>query len=98
MAKRNPKGRGDSAAPRSTQAEDDRDQAAVLAYVLALHPTCLSVPDLVREVSAGAREFAESDRIERAVRDLVGAGLLHSASGLVTPTRAALRAYTLLEG
>jgi len=98
MAKSNPTGDRDSTAPRSTQAEDDHDQAAVLVYVLALHPTHLSVPDLVREVSAGATEFAESDRIERAIRDLVGAGLLHSAPGLVTPTHAALRADALLEG
>jgi len=82
----------------STAAEDDRDQAAVLAYVLALHPTHLSPPDLVREVSAGAIEFAATDRVERAVRDLVGSGLLHDAAGLIVPTRAALRADALLEG
>jgi hypothetical protein len=97
MSCQDPRGAGDS--PVSpTQAEDDSDQAAVLAYVLALHPTHLSVEDLVRGASAGATEFEGTDRIERAVRDLVAAGLLHSASGLVTPTRAALRAYALLEG
>lgn len=97
MSCKDPRGASDH--PVSpTASEDDRDQAAVLAYVLALHPTHLSVRDLVREVSAGAAEFAESDRVERAVRDLVGAGLLHNASELVVPTRAAQRFDTLLGG
>lgn len=72
-----------------TQAEDDRDQAAVLTHVLALHPTHLSVLDLVREVSAAA-EFDGGDRVERAVLDLVAVGLLYRSGGLVVPTHAAI--------
>jgi len=82
----------------STQAADDRDQAAVLAYVLALHPAQLTVLDLIREVTAGATELGESDRMERAIRDLTGAGLLHCPGGLVVPSRAALRFDELLGG
>lgn len=98
MADGNPMGDRESAGPRDTQVEDDRDQAAVLTHVLALHPTCVSVPDLVREITAGAVEFEGTDRIERAVRDLTAAGLLYCPSGLVMPTHAALRFDRLLGG
>lgn len=72
------------------EARDLRDQSIVLSHVLALHPTHLTVPDLVRELTAGVAEFAEDDGFERAVRDLTAVGLLACPSGVVTPTRAAL--------
>lgn len=72
------------------EARDLRDQSIVFSHVLALHPTHLTVPDLVRELTAGAAEFAEDDGFERAVRDLTVAGLLACPGGVVTPTRAAL--------
>ncbi len=65
-------------------------------HVLALHPTHLIIPDLVRELTNGSEDFAESDDFERAVRDLTGVGLLHCPSGLITPTRAALRFIEIL--
>jgi hypothetical protein len=82
----------------SNQAADDRDQAAVLAHVLVLYPAHLTIPDLVREVTTGATELEESDRMERAIRDLTAAGLLHCPGGLVVPSRAALRFDELLGG
>lgn len=75
---------------RTNKAEDLRDQAVVLTQALALHPAHLTVSELVREVVAGSADFDSQDRYERAARDLAGAGLLHIAAGLVTPTRAAL--------
>jgi hypothetical protein len=51
---------------------------------------------LVREITAGSTDFAEGDRIERAVRDLVGVGLLFRGEGAVLPTRAALRFNEIL--
>ncbi len=92
MADENPTDQG------ATASEDDRDQAAVLTHVLMLHPTRLTVPDLVREIGAGAEGFDRSDRIERAVRDLTAVGLLHSAAGLALPTHAAIRFDQLLGG
>jgi hypothetical protein len=65
-------------------------QRVVLTQVLALHPDHLTIPELVREILAGDEEFAETDAIENAIRDLVGAGLLNCRVGLVLPTRAAL--------
>lgn len=81
-----------------TAAEDIRDQGIVLIHVLAVHPSHLIVPELVREITAGASEFAEDDRMERAVRDLTGLGLLHCPGGVVMPTRAAIRFNELLGG
>jgi len=93
----NPKGAGHENVP-PTAAEDIRDQGIVLIHVLAVHPSHLIVPELVREITAGASDFAEDDRMERAVRDLTGLGLLHCPGGVVMPTRAAIRFNELLGG
>lgn len=82
---------GDSAEPcKTTQHEDAQDRRSVLFRVLALHPAQLTRAELVREVEAGAEGFERADAIERAIGDLVGAGLLNVAAGMVSPTRAAL--------
>jgi len=60
-----------------TEAQDLRDQEIVLTLVLVAHQSHLIVPERVREITAGTLEFAEDDRMERAVRDLTGLGLLH---------------------
>lgn len=84
---------------RSNHAQDIKDQGVVLMHVLALHPSHLIVPDLVRELTNnGSQDFAESDNAERAIRDLDGVGLLHCPGGLVIPTRAALRFIEILNG
>jgi hypothetical protein len=83
---------------RSNHAQDMRDQGIVLMHVLALHPTHLIVPDLVREITSGSGDFGEGDAVERAVRDLTGVGLIHCPGGLVMPTRAALRFAQILNG
>lgn len=81
----------------STNEEDAATESAVLQQVLALHPSALSLPELHRALGAEEDGFAAVDAIERAVRDLVGAGLLHRSEALVLPTRAALRFDELLE-
>jgi hypothetical protein len=91
-----PNGARPNASP--THKQDIRDQGVVLMHVLALHPTNLIVPDLVRELTNGSTDFAEGDNAERAIRDLTGVGLLHCPGGLVVPTRAALRFIQILNG
>ena len=86
-----PKGTGADGCDSPTEAEDVRDQGVVLIHVLTRHPALLMVPELVREVTAGSEEFAEGDNVERAIRDLVGYGLLHCPGGMVVPSPAALR-------
>ena len=75
---------------------DLSDQRVVLAHVLAVHPTHLLIPQLVREITAGSADFAEGDRFERAIRDLAGLGLLHCPGGVVVPSHTAIRCYELL--
>lgn len=85
-----PRGRCDDASPNLT---DDLDsQRVVMTQALAMHPLHLPIPKLVRVITAGSDEFAESDNLERAIRDLTGVGLLDCQSGVVTPTPAAIHA------
>ncbi len=69
----------EKANPRSDRAV----QRAVLALVLEAHPKSLAIPKLAQEIDAG-------DAVERAVRDLVGVGLLECSGISVRPTDAAL--------
>jgi hypothetical protein len=75
---------------RTTAEEDRACEAAVLRHVLSLHPTPLTFADVIRELG-GEDDFGQRDAIERAVRDLIGSGLLHRSEPLVLPSRAALR-------
>lgn len=81
---------------RKTADEDRAEESAVLQHVLALHPTAMTIEELVRELDPDRDSFATRDAVERAVRDLAGAGLLHRSESLVLPTRAALRFDELL--
>jgi hypothetical protein len=49
----------------------------------------LTICELSREINEG-EDFSEGDAVERAVRDLVGTGLLRCDGASVLPTRAAL--------
>lgn len=82
---------------KTTLAEDETVEAAVLRQLLELHPTRLTPAELVRELGGESGGFAERDAVERAVRDLSAVGLLHAAGDFVEPTRAALRFSDLLD-
>ncbi len=77
--------------------EDDATESAVLQQVLELHPVLLTAAELMREVGGESPDFARIDAIERAIRDLIGVGLLHHHGELLMPTRAALRFSQLLD-
>jgi predicted nuclease with RNAse H fold len=81
---------------RSTAEEDAAIESAVLQQVLELHPTSVTLEELLREMGA-ERRGSEREAIERAVRDLAAAGLVHHRGAFVRPTRAALRFDRLLE-
>lgn len=80
----------DPSDPISPAEADERVQGGLLAVLLAEHPTQLTVLELVRELTRDTDNFAERDAVERAVRDLVGVGLLYRQGIFVLPTRAAL--------
>lgn len=82
---------------RGTAAEDAAIEAAVLQQLLALHPAQITLEELVREMTGTEPGFAERDAIDRAVRDLSAAGLLHRHEAFVLPTRAAVRLSELLD-
>jgi hypothetical protein len=61
-------------------------ERAVLALVLSMHPARLTIFELARELSKGP----EDDAVERAIRNLVGAGLLECDGPYAVPTQSAL--------
>jgi hypothetical protein len=80
-----------------TPAEDDAVvEAAVLRHLLVLHPVQITFDELLRELAVTPEDFSQRDAIERAVRDLAAAGLLHRRQDFVIPSRAALRFDELL--
>jgi len=78
---------------------DERVQVerAVLEEVVGLHPDHLSAAELVRKMTIGD-DWTERERIEAAVRELRGAGLLRSVGDVLAPTYAALRFAALVSG
>jgi hypothetical protein len=90
MAKTNPTDHGLSD-PSSPAEEDAKSQGTVLALILTEYRGPIAIAEIVRELSSGSEDFAARDAAERAVRDLVGVGLLHRQGIFVLPTRAALR-------
>lgn len=91
-----PKGAGDERA--SSAVDDDAyAEAAVLREVLQLYPKSLTLEELIRYKTAASTEFEEVDRVRRAVRELIGVGLLHQVGALVLPTRAAVYFQELAE-
>jgi hypothetical protein len=88
---------GDIEGASTTAGMDDRDQAAVLREVLFIYPEVLTLDELARQLTFGSDAFAQRDRIERAVRDLVAVSLLQKVVPLVLPTRAAVVFHRLAE-
>jgi predicted transcriptional regulator len=82
---------------RATWVEDEEVESAVLRQLLDLHPTQLTIEELIREMSGDRPAFCERDAVERAVRELAATGLLHRGGDFVVPTRTALRFSELLD-
>lgn len=81
----------------TNQSEDARVESALLQRVLDLHPTQVTAAELVRDLAGEEADFGARDAVERAIRELTGAGLLHrTEDGLVMPTRAAVHFGGLL--
>jgi hypothetical protein len=81
----------------TNESEDARVESALLQRVLDLHPVQVTGAELIRDLAGEDADFGARDAVERAIRELTGAGLLHRGEdGLVTPTRAALHFGGLL--
>jgi len=70
--------------------QDAQAEQTVLAFLLDEHPAQLTIPEVSRALNAVPGSFSTFDAVERAIRELDGAGLVHCRDGFVTPTRAAL--------
>jgi len=81
-------GRDRGRGSRSAALKDAAVQRAILSLVLATHPVCCTIPEL-------AREFGQGDAVERAVRDLVGIGLVECRGVSVRPSAVARYFYRL---
>jgi hypothetical protein len=89
MAKRNPTDRAQRD-PLSPHPKDKKAERAVLGFLIYEHPERLTIPDLSCALNEGGGGFDSEDAVERAVRELVGVGLLECEGTYVIPTRAAL--------
>lgn len=62
----------------SGELEDDGVmQAAVLGLLLQVYPAPLTIGEVVLHLATDPDDFGQRDDVERAVRDLIRAGLLH---------------------
>lgn len=80
---------GDQALP------DESWRLGVLSHVLLEHPALLTGEELRRELLVDLQDFSQTDAHDRAVRDLVAAGLLRREGDSIIPTRAAMHFYKL---
>lgn len=87
---------GESEDNRIAGRGDTEVEATVLRQLLLLHPTQVTVEELIVDLAADPSHFAERDAIERAVRELARAGLAHRSGEFAIPSRAALRFNELL--
>jgi hypothetical protein len=89
MADENPTGRA-SLDPSSPAGADKRTERAVLVLLLDEHPTRLTMDELILVLHADPEGGDPEDAAGRAVRELVGAGLMHREGRFLSPSRAAL--------
>lgn len=82
-------------APSFTVTTDEEMQRVVLAVVLREYPVLLTFPAIACELFENPDDLVGGMALARAVRDLVGEGLLHSNGLLVLPSRSALHVRRL---
>jgi hypothetical protein len=70
-------------------------QQAILTMLLDIHPGQLSFDEVVREMTSSPNDVVNRDDVHNAVRDLVGAALLHRHDDFLFATRAARRSDEL---
>jgi hypothetical protein len=89
MADANPMGRA-LLDPPLPLVEDRKTESAVLALLIAEHPIRLTMDELILVLQADPERDDPGDAGTRAVRELVGSGLVHREGRFVSPSRAAL--------
>jgi hypothetical protein len=70
--------------------EDVFNERAVLFFVLGEHPNQVTAAEVLRALCPDLEDFKSADAVQRAIRDLVAAGLLRRQGEGVLPTRATI--------
>jgi len=96
MADQHPRDRARRGSP-SPADEDVFDERAVLFFVLDLHPSLLTAAEILHGLCPDPEDFRSRDGVERAIRDLVAAGVLRRDGETIAPTHATLRLRRLEE-
>ncbi len=89
MADQNPTGRA-PLAPASPAKHDRQTEGVVLALLIEEHPIRLTTDELALVLNAIPDQGWPDDAAKRAIRELVGAGLVHRDGRFLAPSRAAL--------
>jgi len=89
MANENPTDRRPSD-PCPPAVQDRKTERAVLVLLLDEHPARLTTDELILVLHADPERGDPEDAGQRAVRQLVGAGLIHREGRFLAPSRAAL--------
>ena len=80
----------DMSDPDFTNEDDDREaQVRVLHFLLGESPSLVTEAEVASALSGGLPVFIETDSIERALIELLGAGLIYRQGEFFFPTRAA---------
>ncbi len=78
--------------------EDSLWQVRIVSFLLGEYPDQLSKLELARELLSENAGFSERDGFERAVEDLIRAGLLRQCESLILLTRPARHLAGLIFG
>ncbi|MBA3867301.1 MAG: hypothetical protein H0X42_13325 [Solirubrobacterales bacterium] len=73
----------------TTDAEDREAQVRVLRFLLGESPALVTEKEIAGALAGGLPVFVETDSIERALIELLGAGLIYRQGEFFFPTRAA---------
>jgi Fe2+ or Zn2+ uptake regulation protein len=65
------------------------DRAVVLQLLLEAYPALLSTEEIIRSLAAPSESFAQRDRVDVALNELVEAGLAHRIDVFAFASRAA---------
>jgi hypothetical protein len=87
--------RGDSTPASSNADEDYKWQGRVLGFVLHEYPHQLTEKEIVREMVGEKPSFDQRDAVERAIEEVVRAGLFRRCESMVLLTKAGIQLISI---
>jgi len=80
---------------RTNDDEDRKWQGVVLSYILSQHPHQLTEREIIRALVGERPTFDQKDAVERAIEEIVRAGIARRCESLVLLTHTAMRVFEL---